>query len=348
MLFTQKPSFRRRTLKLGLLLLPAAGLITAGATGGSAQASSSATTTSINFQLDWVRNSEYSGFYEAVSKGYYAADHLKVNILSGGNVSSTASVIAGGAAQLGIVSNMARLYDADKSGAQLIALGAVYQTSPAAIMTLPSRKITSVKQLKGLRIGTDASGKADIDTLFAVNSLTPDWTFVPVGYTAAPLFKKQIDAYYVYANDQPIPYDLKGQKSNVVTFASLGFKSYAGLIVTTKSYFDAHKQAVEDFLQATQKGWQDVVADPSGAVALTIKSFGSGLGLEAKSELASLKVQIPLMESTYTKAHGLLTMDPKQIKGSMAAALKASGRTDKSLLSSSYYDTTALPSKKVG
>ncbi|WGL53977.1 ABC transporter substrate-binding protein [Nocardioides sp. BP30] len=335
----------------GLLLgttLTACGGSSSKATGdASADASRSAgaPATTISFQLDWVKNSQYSGFYEADNKGYYAADGLKVNILDGGNVSSTASVIAGGGAQLGIVSNMARLYDANKAGAGLVAVGAIYQTSPAGIMTLPSRKITDIDQLKGLRIGTDAGGKADINALFAANGQSPDWTFVPVGYDAAPLFKGQIDAYYCYVNSQPVTYDLKGEKSNAVTFADLGFQSYAGLIVTTKSYLDSHRQVVADFLADSQKGWADALADPAGAVALTIGHYGKGLGLEQDSELGTLKAQVPLMESTYTKSHGLLAMDPSAITGAMADALKATGRTNIAGLPASY-NATLLPSSQ--
>jgi ABC-type nitrate/sulfonate/bicarbonate transport system substrate-binding protein len=292
--------------------------------------------TTINFQLDWVPDQSYGGYYEADSKGYYAKAGLKVKFLSGGTVASTASVIAGGGAQIGIVSNMARLYDANKSGANLVAIGAVLQTSPAALMTLPSLKIKKISDVAGLRIGTDPPGKADINALFAVHHLKPNWKFVPVGYDAAPLFKHVIDAYYVYAYNQPIPYTLKGQRSNVTTFAQLGFNTYAGLIVTTKSYLASHRAAVKAFLEATRKGWQKAIADPADAVQLTLTKYGKNLGLDTKTALAEFKAQIPFMESPYTRKHGLLAMDPAAIKGPMARALRASGRTALSSLSASY------------
>ncbi|MBV8081224.1 MAG: ABC transporter substrate-binding protein, partial [Actinobacteria bacterium] len=302
--------------RVALVCLAAATLVLA-LCGAAARAGS---TTTINFQLDWVPDQSYGGYYEADAKGYYSAAGLKVNFLSGGNVASTASVIAGGGAQIGIVSNMARLYDANKSGANLVAIGAVLQTSPAALMSLPSLKITKISDLDGKKIGTDPPGKADINALFAVHHLKPDWTFVPVGYDAAPLFKHVIDAYYVYAYNQPIPYELKGQHSNVTTFAQLGFNTYSGLIVTSKSFLASHKSAVKAFLAATQKGWQAALADPAGAVQLTLTKYGKNLGLDEKTALAEFKAQIPFVESAYTKTHGLLAMDPSAITGSMAAA----------------------------
>jgi ABC-type nitrate/sulfonate/bicarbonate transport system substrate-binding protein len=330
---TRRP--RSRVAFAGLVAALLALAVFGGRTFASAATSGSGATT-INFQLDWVPDQSYGGYYEADTKGYYSSAGLKVNFLSGGNVASTASVIAGGGAQIGIVSNMARLYDANKAGANLVAIGAVLQTSPAALMTLPSLKITKISDLDGKKIGTDPPGKADINALFAVHHLKPDWTFVPVGYDAAPLFKHVIDAYYVYAYNQPIPYALKGQPSNVTTFAKLGFNTYSGLIVTSKSYLASHGAAVKAFLEATKKGWQAAIADPAGAVQLTLSNYGKNLGLDSKTALAEFKAQIPFMESPYTRAHGLLAMDPALITGPMAAALKASGRTDLSSLLASY------------
>ncbi|MDX6372149.1 MAG: hypothetical protein QOD98_1137 [Nocardioidaceae bacterium] len=285
-------------------------------------------TTSIKFQLDWVKNSQFSGFFSAEDEGYFADAGLDVQFLDGGDVASTASVIAGGGAQLGIVSNMARLYDANASGADLVAVGALYQTSPAGIMTTPDREVTSVDDLVGLKIGTDEAGQPDIDSLFKVNGDEPDWTPVRVGFDAAPLFAGKIDAYYCYVTNQPVTSELQGQESNVVTFADLGFQSYAGLIVATRKYLDSHRDDVRAFLTAAQKGWQKVADDPKAAVSLTLSSYGASLGLDEATELGTLEAQLPLMQSAFSQEHGLLALDVDAIAGPMYDALRASGRTD--------------------
>jgi ABC-type nitrate/sulfonate/bicarbonate transport system substrate-binding protein len=282
----------------------------------------------MKFQLDWVKNAQFSGFFTADDEGYFADAGLNVDFLDGGDVSSTGAVIAGGGAQLGIVSNMARLYDANASGADLVAVGALYQTSPAGIMTTPDQTIESVDDLAGLKIGTDEAGQPDIDSLFKVNGQEPDWTPVRVGFDAAPLFAGKIDAYYCYVTNQPVTSELQGQKSNVVTFADLGFQSYAGLIVTTRDYLADHRGDVEAFLSAAQKGWAKVAEDPKAAVDLTLASYGASLGLDEATELGTLEAQLPLMASDYTDEHGLLALDLDAITGPMYDALRASGRTD--------------------
>ncbi|UFS60654.1 ABC transporter substrate-binding protein [Subtercola endophyticus] len=334
----------RRFVAAAATLITAAIALTgcAGSSSDSTSASAGAST-SIAFQLDWVKDSEFAGMFVADKKGYYSADGLAVNFLDGSNVDSTAAVIASGAAQIGIVSNMSRLADAQASGADLVVVGAVYQTSPAGFMTLPSVTVKSVNDLKGLRIGSDASGQADIDTLFKVNGESPDYTPVQVGYDAAPLFQGQIDAYYVYLNSEPIPYQLKGTAFNTVTFDSLGYKSYAGLIVTTRSFLDSNRAAVVNFVSATQKGWADALADPASAAATTIADYGSGLGLDQATQVATIQAQAPLMNSSYTAANGLLALDPAAITGPMNATLTAGGKT---IPPQSVYDYTVVSDAK--
>jgi ABC-type nitrate/sulfonate/bicarbonate transport system substrate-binding protein len=311
----------------GLVALAPA-LVACAPSASEEEDSAPAGTTTISFQLDWVKNSQFAGFFAADDKGYFEDEGLSVKFLDGGDVASTASVIVGGGAQLGIVSNMTRLYDANESGADLVAVGAIYQTSPAGIMTLPDREVDSVDDLEGLKIGTDESGQADLDTLFKVNDKEPDYTHVRVGYDAAPLFAGKIDAYYVYVTNQPVSSALQGKESNVVTFADLGFESYAGLIVTTRDYLESNREDVEAFLSAAQSGWQDVIDDPQAATDLTVSEYGSNLGLDEETEISTLEAQIPLMQSAATEEHGLLALDLDAIAGPMYDALRASGRTD--------------------
>jgi len=319
------PRIRSRALA-GVVALAAAGLALVGCSGGG-NAPGPEGATAISFQLDWVKDTGFAGMFVADADGYYAEEGLEVDFLDGSDVASTAAVIAGGGAEIGIVSNLARFVDAIGTGADLVVVGALYQQSPAGLMTVPPLTVKSAEDLVGLRIGTDESGTADIDTLFKVNGLQPDWEDVRVGYDAAPLFDGQIDAYYAYVTNQPIPYQLQGIDVNTVTFADLGFESYAGLIVTTRSFFEEHRDAVVGFVRATQRGWQATIDDTTAAAKTVIASYGADLGLDEPTQVASLDAMIPLIQSAYTASNGLLAMDPAALAGPMTDALVASGRT---------------------
>ena len=318
----------RRIASVAFVSLALAATACGSDSDNAASDNSTSETTNIAFQLDWVKNSEFGGMFVADDAGYYAEEGLDVEFLSGGDVTSTAAVIAGGAAQIGIVSNMARLADAIGTGADLVAVGAVYQVSPAGLMTLPDLSIETAADLNGVRIGTDESGSADIDTLFKVNGLEPDYELVRVGFDAAPLFEDQIDAYYAYVTNQPIPYQLQGIDVNTVTFAELGFASYAGLIVTTREFLEGNRDAVVGFIRATQRGWADTITNTGATSDLTIAKYGADLGLDRETSVASLNAIIELIQSDFTNENGLLAMNPELIAGAMYDALTASGRAD--------------------
>lgn len=120
----------RRTAA-ALALAASTALVLSACTGADDDAAPEGATP-ISFQLDWVKDSGFAGFFVADAENYYADAGLDVSFLDGGDVSSTAAVIAGGGAQIGIVSNMSRLIDAVGTGADLVAVGAIYQQSPVS------------------------------------------------------------------------------------------------------------------------------------------------------------------------------------------------------------------------
>ncbi len=282
--------------------------------------------TALTFQLDWVKNHQYAGMYIAEEKGYYSDAGFTVELLSGGDVSNTAAVIAGGGAEIGFVSNMGRMVDAVNTGADLVAVGALLQQSPAGILTRPDDVITEAAQLAGRRIGADEAGIRDINALFTINGLDPDWTDVRTGYDAAPLLDGQVDAYYGYVTNQPIPYRLKGVDIKAITFSDLGSPSYAGLFVTTRAFLEENRDTVVAFMNATAKGFADANSDPQAAATLTIDKYGLELGLQEDITLEALKAQNALMVGEYTGKNGLFAMDMGLISGDMYNALRAAGR----------------------
>jgi ABC-type nitrate/sulfonate/bicarbonate transport system substrate-binding protein len=332
---------RRGLLRAGALGaggLGAAGLLAACGDGSSGSSGSGA---KVSFQLDWSKNSQFAGFFLADSKKWYGTEGVKPDFLQGADVSSTEAVIAGGAAQLGISSFLSRLVDAVNQGTPLVLVAALYQRSPAGLMSLPGKPVKTPQDIIGKKIGLQEGSKNDIDTVLKVAGLPLNYEAVPVGYDAEPLFAKQVDAYYCYVTSQPIAYHLKGTPYEVVTMEQLGVPTYAGLICTTRDYLRANRPTVVGFLRATIKGWEQTVADPQAAVTLTVDDYGQDLALDRATEKAILEAQLPMMRSDYTTQHGLLRFDPAAITGAMYTVLKASGRTSLPALDT-FVDATVL------
>src|SRR4029078_1336729 len=56
----------------------------------------------VTLQLKWVTQSQFAGYYAAVSKGYYKAFGLDVTLQGGGPSITPEQVVASGQAQIGV------------------------------------------------------------------------------------------------------------------------------------------------------------------------------------------------------------------------------------------------------
>jgi ABC-type nitrate/sulfonate/bicarbonate transport system substrate-binding protein len=282
----------------------------------------------VKFQFDWIKNDEFAGFFLADNRGDYAAEGIKASFLEGGDVASTEAVIAGGGAHMGISSFVTRLVDTVNKGTPLVMVAALFQRSPAGLMSLPTKAVRTPQDIVGKRIGLQEGSQNDVDTVMKLAGLpTGSYKVVPVGYDATPLFEGQVDAYYCYVTSQPIPYQLKHIPFVTATMDDLGFKEYAGLLCTTRGYLDANRDTVVGFIRATAKGWERAFKDPAAGVDLTVTNYGKDLSLDRATETQILEQQLPLSKSALTDSKGLLWFDPNRIAGPMYDALKASGRT---------------------
>jgi ABC-type nitrate/sulfonate/bicarbonate transport system substrate-binding protein len=338
--------FFLKGMAISSAVLAAPGLVTACAPRGPRA------NTTVDFQFDWIKNDEFAGFFLADHYGDYAAEGIKANFLEGGDVASTEAVIAGGGAQMGVSSFVTRLIDAINKGTPLVMVGAQFQRSAAGLMSLPAKPIRTAHDILGKKIGLQEGAQNDIDTVLKLSRLPLNsYTVVPVGYDASHLFEGQVDAYYCYVTNQPIPYELKHTPLVIATMEQLGFKQYAGLICTTRDYLKRNRDTVVGFVRATAKGWQRAIADPAAGVALTVSDYGRDLSLDRATEIELLQHQLPLMQSPLTASRGVLQFDPALIAGPMYEALRASGRTrlppiaqvvDTSILEDVYEGKTSL------
>src|SRR5882672_6373545 len=58
--------------------------------------------TKVRFQTDWFAQPEHGGYYQALARGYYAAEGLDVEILTGGPNAQVMSTVAVGRAEMGM------------------------------------------------------------------------------------------------------------------------------------------------------------------------------------------------------------------------------------------------------
>jgi ABC-type nitrate/sulfonate/bicarbonate transport system substrate-binding protein len=335
---------------------------TTAASGATATTSGAATTTAtsakVSVALGWIKNVEFAGLWFADHNGYFDAQKIKADIITGGpNAPDPTVTVAAGSADIGVSSDMTSLLEAIAKGNDFVFIGATFQTSPGCIVSLTSHPVRSAKDLVGIKFLGQQGVQTDLNAILKLAGLPQKYTFIPVGYTPEPLVQHQGQAFSAFATNEVITLEQQGLKEGkdfiVTTYAQLGLPSYSDIYFAKKEYIAANRDVVVRFMRAVVQGWEENLRSaPSVGAGLAVKTYGSDLGLSMPQQILENEAQIPFMKSALTAQKGLLAVDPTVLGGALYKALIASGVThlppaasvvDTSILADVYEGAAKIP-----
>jgi len=239
---------------LSVLLLAATAALTANAK----------TPYKLSVQLDWIPEPEHGGLYQALARGYFAAEGLDVTLEPGGpNALAIQKVVTGQVAIGQADSTNTLLQQAE--GLPVVQFAAVFQDDPSGLL---------VNADSGVHGFADLQGK----TIIA----RPEWAFLPylqkkygVAFNVVPQNfsvaaflgnKEAIQQGYYIAE----PYHIVkagGKKPRFLATWDAGFRAYA-VLVTSRKFAREHPEELRAFVRAYIKGWEDYLhGDPAPAHA---------------------------------------------------------------------------------
>jgi ABC-type nitrate/sulfonate/bicarbonate transport system substrate-binding protein len=325
---------RRRLLRnaglagLGLVAGPAL----LAACGGGDAAAPAAGGIPVRVALGWITNVEFAGFWIAQDRGYYRQEGLNVEFIPGGpNAPTPTATLAAGGADIGVPVALQEFLSAVNSGNDFVMYGAQFQNAPSALLSLAKKPVRTAADLVDATVLGQQSVQPYIEAAMRLAKVPVRYKFVPVGYDPSPLLAGQGDVYTCFATNQPIMLEQKGMKEGtdfvVTTYEQLGLPQYADLLCSSRGWLTANRPTLVKFLRATVRGWQDNAADPAIAAKLAVDRFGADLGLDLAQQTRENQLQTAFTQSPFTKANGLLRVDPKELAGPMYTAFTAAGVT---------------------
>jgi ABC-type nitrate/sulfonate/bicarbonate transport system substrate-binding protein len=328
-------SFLRLSGGAAGLALASPMLAACGSSSGSKVASSGGATSlaDINYQLSWIKNFQFDGEYIADDKGYYKANGLRVNLLSGGPNSATDAIVQSGKALIG-QSSPDFTANAIAKGADLKIIGANYQKSPFCIISLAKKPIRTPQDLVGKKIGIQSTNEVAWTAFLKLSGIDrSQLQQVPVQFDISPLTTGAIDGFWGYSNDDVIHLQEKGVAVEYMLLADYGYKLLtATYTVRSDSLTDKAKRAqVVSFMKADIKGWQDAVADPELGAELTVSKYGKSLNLAVSDQQKSAAATNLLMVTPDTKSHGLMWMTDEAISSTVSTLAAGGVQADKSI-----------------
>ncbi|GGJ13239.1 hypothetical protein GCM10010885_23170 [Alicyclobacillus cellulosilyticus] len=213
----------------------------------------------VTLVTSWYANPEFGGEYEALRTGMFKKAGLEVRIRQGGPTVSTVTMVASGRAQFGI-DTADNLLEARGNGIPLVAVAAIFQTSPLALMYHSSHPLKSFSDLNGRTV--------------IVSPAQAYWLYIEKKYNihahvlneTAPLsavFLNDPTAVQVcFATNEPYYAKKKGYDVGYKLVADAGFNPYPDVIYTTESFLRSHPDVVKKFVHVSLQAWSKYLASP--------------------------------------------------------------------------------------
>lgn len=269
-------------MRLPRLLIPllasfaALSLIVSGCT---AIANNSATgRTKIRFALDWTPNTNHTGLYVALQRGYFTAAGLDVEILPY-NQALPDQLIDSGQAEFGI-SFQSNATVAKASGAKIVSVMAVLQHWASAIAVKADSGITRPAQLDGRTYAGfgEPAEKLELQRVIQHDGGTGNFTSVTLGTSAyEALYSDAADFTVPFVAWEGIEAERRGYQLRYFNYTDYGFPDiYSVVVDASPDWIAANPGPAKAFVQALQRGYAEAAADPdAGANDLINANPGS-------------------------------------------------------------------------
>jgi len=271
--------------------------------------------TEVHFILNWLPNVEFAGLWMAEKQKVWEKNGIKLTFTPWSqSVTPERDVPARGGNTFGFQSGAA-LAIAAAQGEKITALYTDTQQSVFGLTVMNRSHITSLKQLKGKRVGYQGDELYVPQTMLAYAGLEPtDWTPVPVGFNINQLTAGRVDAYLVFVTNEPIDLSMRGMKATTFPAYKYGFKSYDDVMFTytglTQSNPSLVKKVTGIVARAFQYGHTHVQETAKYVTSTTFKPASAS---QAKQNLQQQTMELAAFKSYSQTGNG-------QYKGLMNTA----------------------------
>ncbi|KAK9806673.1 hypothetical protein WJX73_006859 [Symbiochloris irregularis] len=238
----------------------------------------------VRVSLDWLPNTNHTGFYVATSKGYYQELGLGVELLSphlDDYAKTPAAKLASDQVDFAvapsetIVSSHLRSVDTQSDHLPQ-AVAAIVQDDLSAIVTLASSGITRPSQLDGktyASYGARFEGRI-VQQLIKNDGGTGNFKEVTPRMLGIweTILKEEYDATWVFCGWEGIEAERKGIKLNTFKLAEAGIPyGYTPVLIASASMLRDHAKETKHFLAATAKGFEWAAEHPDEAAEILIR-----------------------------------------------------------------------------
>ena len=253
-----------RLMRLALVLV----LVVAVAAPAAAQAPRK-----VVFALNWFAVGDHAAYWVALEKGYYKEKGLDVELQNSKGSGDSIAKVDTGRADIGLA-DASVVVPRVAQGAKIKVVGAVFDNTPLNIWTRKDTGISKPKDLEGKTLAAPpGDSQRQLFPAFAkingVDESKVRWVNIEPAAKFVALSEKRADAVPDYTTGQPFWEKAVG-KDNLVMMPwhRFGFDTYSMSIFASEKTMNERPKVLRDFLEASYRGWRDVMENPRAALEI--------------------------------------------------------------------------------
>jgi ABC-type nitrate/sulfonate/bicarbonate transport system substrate-binding protein len=226
--------------------------------------------------LDWVPNTNHTGLYVALDKGWYEEQGLEVEIVQPAESGSPEKVVGAGQADFAI-SHQEDVSHARAEDVPIVSIAAIIQHNTSGFASPQEKDITRPKDFEGKKYGAWGSPieQAVLEVLMACDDADVDEVeFVNIGW--ADYFvvtKRDVDFAWIFYGWTGIEAELRDEPLNIVMlsdWADCVPDYYTPVIVTSEGAIEEKPDVIRRFMAATSQGYEFTIENPEEAADILL------------------------------------------------------------------------------
>ena len=258
----------------------------------------------VSVVLDWYPNALHSFMYVAIEKGYYAEEGLEVKIQFPSNANDALSLVAAGQADFGLYYQQDVILARANQKVPVKSVGAVVQAPLNIVLSLAENDITKPEDLIGKTIGYAGTELSEALIRAIMKNVGADYSdviMIDVGFDLmSSMTTGNVDATIGCLVNHEVPQmHEKGFEVNYFTLDEYGVPTYyEGVFVANDKTIENDSDVVAAFLRASQKGFDDLIADPEAGLQILLENQNTeNFPLSENVERQSTETLLPLMQT---------------------------------------------------
>jgi NitT/TauT family transport system substrate-binding protein len=261
----------------------------------------------IEMQLGWIGSGNQLGEAVAIQQGYFKDEGLDLTIVPGGPNNDGIASVASGRGAVGQVSSSPSLMLAASQDLPIRCFAVAAQKHPYAFFSLAKNPMHTVAEMRGKKVGIQATGLVLLRALLARNGMElKDVEVVTIGSDMMPVMTGQVDVVTGWVTNTTA-LKVLGPDHVTLRLWDAGVQLYALPYYATPETIHSKADVLAGFLRAAGRGWAYAHANRDHAIELLLKQYPN---LVAADERAAANVMLDYCFDSHTKEAGFGAMEP--------------------------------------